>query len=61
MNAIIFVLVCYVYIPDGTEECTLVDTNYSVEAYCERAHEVELLFDDIEIVSCVEQKDEDND
>lgn len=65
----ILVLVCYMLLPGDYEECVIGPSTIDVEEYCERAHKIAALFDDIicedeegvqtichiEITKCVEQ------
>jgi len=60
MNPII-VLVCYLWLPDDYEECTTFELSHvTVEVYCQRAHQLAHVLDEIEITKC-EQKEEEND
>ncbi|KKL84044.1 hypothetical protein LCGC14_1968660 [marine sediment metagenome] len=52
----ILILVCYMWLPDNYEECTILEVSVTVKVYCQRAHQLSQIWDEIEITKC-EQKE----
>ena len=52
MSAII-VLVCYMWLPGNYEECTTFKlSNVTVEVYCQRAQQLDYMWEEVEITKC---------